>query len=81
MKKKDLSNIRICKYLFLVFSFSLICMACNQGNQIAASKKAIEPADPLEGVWELESYCRLANEDTTFIGRNNNEHKSILMAM
>ena len=78
MKKKDLSNIRICKCLFLVFSLSLICMACNQGSQIAASRKPIEPADPLEGVWELESYYRFANEDTTFIGRNNNEHKIYL---
>jgi hypothetical protein len=34
--------------------------------------------DPMEGVWELISYCRLANEDTTFKSENSNEHKIYL---
>ena len=53
-------------------------MACNQQNKAAASRETIEPDDPMEGVWELISYCRLANEDTTFKSENSTEHKIYL---
>ena len=78
MKKKGLSNIHIFRYLFLVFSLFLICIACNQKNHTTASNETIELDDPMEGVWKLISYCRLANEDTTFKSENSNEHKIYL---
>ena len=75
MKKKDVSSIRIIKYSILAFSLTLICFACSLEKQTTTTK---EIDDPMEGVWELISYCRLANEDTTFKSNNNNEHKIYL---
>lgn len=78
MKKKDLSNIQFIRHLNFFLALFLICMACNKNNQAVVSKGSSEPHDPLEGVWELISYCRLANEDTTFKSENSTEHKIYL---
>ena len=78
MKRKIIEIIFKSRYIFLAFSFVLIFTACNQSKHIAASEKTIGSDDPLEGVWELISYCRLANEDTTFKSQNNTEHKIYL---
>lgn len=77
MKKKDLSNIQIFRYLILAFSLFLICISCSEKMYTGASM-AIEPEDPMEGVWELISYCRLTNEDTTFKSETSSEHKIYL---
>lgn len=66
MKKKVLEIIFKSRYIFLAFSFVLISTACNQSKHIAASEKTIGSDDPLEGVWELISYCRLANEEVLY---------------
>ncbi len=78
MKKTDFLNISIFKYLFLVFSVFLICIACNQKTDTTASNETIELIDPMEGVWEQTNFYRLANGDTIFTSDNSVQHKIYL---
>lgn len=69
MKKLIYPNIRILRYLFLVFSAFLIFIACNETTK---------PKDPIEGVWEQTHNYVLANGDTVFSSDNNVQRKIYL---
>jgi hypothetical protein len=58
MKKTGILNSNIFKYLFLVFSVFLICIACNKKTDTTVSY------DPMEGVWEQTNFYQLMLGDT-----------------
>ncbi len=78
MKKLIFLNISILRYLFLVFSAFLLCIACNQKTNATASNETIEPIDPMEGVWEQTHSCSLVNGDTVRSRDNSFQHKIYL---
>jgi len=76
MKKQDFLNISIFKYLILLLSVVLICIACNQNKNPRSSNEIV---DPFEGVWELTHNYVLANGDTVYIGdTGGTQHKVYL---
>ena len=72
MKKTAFLNISIYKYLFLVFSVFLICIACNQKTDTTTSN------DPMEGVWEQTYFYQLMHGDTLVTLDNLVQHKIFL---
>ena len=68
MKRPDLLNISIFKYLFLMFSLFLSCIACNQKTDTTASNETIELNGPLEGVWEKTNGYYVVHGDTVSSG-------------
>ena len=75
MKKPALLNISIFKYLFLMFSVFLSCIACNQKTETTASNETIELNDPMEGVWQQIHHYYVANGDTVSSSNAEGEHK------
>ena len=78
MKKTGLLTTGNIKYLVLLFSVFLICIACNQKTHPTTSNEPIESIDPMEGVWKKTLYYRLANGDTTYKSENSVQHKIYL---
>ena len=78
MNKTGILNMSIFKYLFLVFSVFLICIACNQKTDTTTSNETIELIDPMEGVWEQTNFYQLMHGDTLVSLDNLVQHKIFL---
>ena len=78
MKKTGILNMIIFKYLFLVFSIFLFCIACNQKTDTTTSNETIELIDPMKGVWEQTNFYQLMHGDTLVSIDNLVQHKVFL---
>lgn len=63
------------KLFTITFLALLLCVACEQKKDSAASLEVAEPIDPMEGAWEQTDYYSLVNGDTVFSTADQVQHK------